>query len=245
MSLRERSRSKGFGLIEIMIALVLGLVLVLGITQIFASSRQTALVQDASATLQEDARYVLTRMTQELRMAGMFGCLSLASGSISNVPAAFDNPISWDGPNATLRIITSNATQAVAQSSNADWTLVTDCRTGGTVEVGAAAPAAGEMALPIRQIAYRLNAADNILEISRSGGGFEPLIGNVKSFDIQFGVAASPGDAFVSGNYVAPATVANPAVIRSVRIAMVLEDENQRTAEQEYTVVAALRNRLL
>lgn len=243
--MKLRKKSKGFGLIEIMIALVLGLVLVLGITQIFASSRQTALVQDASATLQEDARYVLTRMTQELRMAGMFGCLSLASGSITNVPAAFDNPISWDAPNSTLRIITSNATQAVAQSSNADWTLVTDCRTGGTVEVGAAAPAAGEVALPIRLIEYRLDAAENVLEVSQGGGAFQPLIGNVQSLDIQFGVAASPGDTFVSGNYVAPDSVANSAVIRSVRIALVLEDENQRTADQEYTVVAALRNRLL
>ncbi|GGD04973.1 prepilin-type N-terminal cleavage/methylation domain-containing protein [Halopseudomonas salina] len=244
--MKFKNSSKGFGLIEIMIALVLGLVLVLGITQIFASSRQTALVQDASATLQEDARYVLTRMTQELRMAGMFGCLSLASGSITNVPAAFDNPIAWDGPNATLRIITSNATQAVGQSSNADWTLVTDCRTGGSVEVGSATPPAGEIALPIRQIEYQLDAAENVLQVRYGGGaGFEPLIGNVKSLDIQFGVAANAGDTYVTGNYVAPGLVPNPAVIRSVRIALVLEDENQRTAEQEYTVVAALRNRLL
>lgn len=241
-----KAHNKGFGLIEIMIALVLGLVLVLGITQIFASSRQTALVQDASATLQEDARYVLTRMTQELRMAGMFGCLSLASGSVTNVPVAFDNPISWDAPNATLSIITSNATQAVGQTSNADWTLTTDCRTGGNVVAGAAAPAAGQIALPIRQIEYKLDAAEGVLQVRNSGAGaFEPLIGNVKSLDIQFGVAASAGDTYVSGNYVAPATVGNPALIRSVRIAMVLEDENQRTADQEYTVVAALRNRLL
>ena len=241
-----RAQNRGFGLIEIMIALVLGLVLVLGITQIFASSRQTSLVQDASATLQEDARYVLTRMTQDLRMAGMFGCLSLASGSINNVPADFDNPISWDAPSSTLRIITSNATQAVSQTSNADWTLVTDCRTGGDVEIGVAAPGAGEIALPIRQIEYQLDAAANVLLVRSGGAGaFEPLIGNVQSLDIQFGVAASPGDTYVSGNYVAPDSVANAAVIRSVRIAMVLEDDNQRTADQEYTVVAALRNRLL
>tara|TARA_R110000868_G_scaffold1064_14_gene8199 strand:+ start:47 stop:781 length:735 start_codon:yes stop_codon:yes gene_type:complete len=241
-----KNSNKGFGLIEIMIALVLGLVLVFGITQIFASSRQTALVQDASATLQEDARYVLTRITQELRMAGMFGCLSLASGSVTNVPAAFDNPISWDAPNTTLRVITSNATQAVAQTSNADWTLVTDCRTGGDVVVGAAAPGVGEIALPVRQIEYQLDAANNILQVRSGGAGaFEPLIGNVQSFVIQFGVAANATDTYVTGNYVAPASVGNPALIRSVRIAMVLEDANQRTADQEYTVVAALRNRLL
>ncbi|MBL4835283.1 MAG: PilW family protein [Pseudomonas sp.] len=233
-------------MIEIMIALVLGLVLVLGIIQIFASTRQTALVQDASAVLQEEARYVLTRMTQELRMAGMFGCLSLGSASVSGVPDEFDNPIDWTVASSVLRIITSNATRGTAQSSNADWTLVTDCRTSGNIVAGVAAPGNGQMAFPIRLIEYQLDADRNVLQVRNGGAGsFEPLIGNVKSFDVQFGVAANAGDPYVSGNYVAPGSVANPALIRSVRIALVLEDENQRSAAQEYTVVAALRNRLL
>ena len=80
---------------------------------------------------------------------------------------------------------------------------------------------------------------------SGAAGNFEPLIGDVKSFDIRFGVAANAGDPYVSGNYVAPGTVANPALIRSVRVVLVLEDAAQRSAAQEYTVVAALRNRLL
>lgn len=244
--MKNRSSNFGFGLIEIMIALALGLVLILGITQIFASSRQTALVQDASATLQEDARYVLTKITQELRMAGMFGCLSLGSGSVVGAPAEFSNPISWTSADSTLRIITSNATRGTAQSSNADWTLVTDCRTTGTVTPGAAAPAAGQIALPIRLIEYHLDSAEKVLQVRNGGAGaFEPLIGNVKSLDIQFGVAADPGDTWVAGNYIEPAAVANFSLIRSVRVVMVLEDPNQRTADQQYSVVAALRNRLL
>lgn len=244
--MKLRTNHRGFGLIEIMIALALGLVLVLGIIQIFASTRQTALVQDASAVLQENARYVLTRMTHELRMAGMFGCLSLNSASVSDVPIEFDSPINWAAGSSSLFIITSNATRGIAESTNADWTLVTDCRTTGTVVPGVAAPGNGEMAFPIRQTEYQLDADRKVLKVRSGGAGnFEPLIGNVKAFDVQFGVAASAGDPYVSGNYVAPSTVADPALIRSVRIALVLEDENQRSAAQEYTVVAALRNRLL
>lgn len=244
--MKLKTDNRGFGLIEIMIALVLGLVLVLGIFQIFASTRQTALVQDASALLQEEARYVLTRMSQELRMAGMFGCLALGSASVSGVPDEFDNPIEWTAGNSALRIITSNATRGTDETANADWTLVTDCRTTGTVTSGVASPGNGEVALPIRQIEYQLDADRRVLQVRNGGSGnFEPLIGNVKSFDIRFGVAANAGDPYVSGNYVAPGTVANPGLIRSVRIALVLEDDNQRSAAQEYTVVAALRNRLL
>ncbi len=68
-----KPNQSGFGLVEVMVAMVLGLLVVLGITQIFVSSKQTYETQDASARLQEDARYVLSRITQELRMAGMFG----------------------------------------------------------------------------------------------------------------------------------------------------------------------------
>ena len=69
-----RKRHSGFGLIELMIAMALGLLLVLGMTQVFLSARQTSLAQSASAQLQEDARYVLSKIAQEIRMAGMFGC---------------------------------------------------------------------------------------------------------------------------------------------------------------------------
>ena len=51
---------KGFGLVEVMIAVTLGIVVVLGITQIFVSAKQSYLTQDATSRLQEDARYVLS-----------------------------------------------------------------------------------------------------------------------------------------------------------------------------------------
>lgn len=239
------ANQRGFGLIEIMIALVLGIVLSLGIIQIFASSKQTSVTQNAAARLQEDARYALSRMTQELRMAGMFGCLSLSSASVAGVPASFNTPIEWSPGSTTLTIITSHATPGVEAPTAADWTMVTDCRTTATVHNGNTAPGAGEIALPIYQVEYRLNTTDNVLEVRRGGSGsFSPLIGNVQSLDVQFGLAASAELPFVSGNYVAGSAVPNPDLIRSVRVAMVLEDPDQRAAPQTYTVVAALRNRL-
>lgn len=239
------SRQKGFGLIEIMIALALGIILTLGIIQIFASSKQTSITQNASARLQEDARYALSRMTQELRMAGMFGCLSLSSASVTNAPTAFNTPIDWANGTSTLSIITSHATPGIDTPTAADWTMVTDCRTTATVHSGNAAPGAGEVALPIYQVDYRLDTAENVLEVRRGGSGsFAPLIGNVQSLDVQFGLAPSPEIPFVSGNYVAGSAVSNSNLIRSVRIAMVLADPDQLTTQQEYTVVAALRNRL-
>ena len=67
--------SKGFGLIELLIALALSLIVVLGVVQIFIAAKNTYLSQNAAASMQEDARFVLSKMIQEIRMVGMFGCL--------------------------------------------------------------------------------------------------------------------------------------------------------------------------
>ncbi|MBC9252241.1 hypothetical protein A9179_18380 [Pseudomonas alcaligenes] len=235
-------KQQGFGLIEVMVAMVLGLLVVLGITQIFVSSKQTYVAQDASARLQEDARYVLTRMTQELRMAGMFGCLSLSSGSVSNVPTAFDDPIVWD--DGTLSIITANAVTGSDSATDADWTLTTDCRSTGTVQAGNHAPVAGQMAFPIRQVEYQYDEDAQTLSVQNGGaGGFQTLISGVTAFNVSFGVAADSDSTYASGSYeLAPA---DPALIRSVRISMTLADPDGKAGNQTYSVVAALRNRLL
>ncbi|WP_423814730.1 PilW family protein [Pseudomonas fragi] len=44
----------GFGLIELMVALALGMLVVLGMTQMFSSCREAYLSQQSSAMLQED-----------------------------------------------------------------------------------------------------------------------------------------------------------------------------------------------
>ena len=67
----SNSRS-GFGLVELLVALALGVLVVLGMAQMFSSSREAYLSQRSSAMLQEDARYVLSKLAREIRMAGMF-----------------------------------------------------------------------------------------------------------------------------------------------------------------------------
>jgi type IV pilus assembly protein PilW len=236
----SKMKQKGFGLIEVMVSLVLGIVVVLGISQIFVSAKQTYLTQDASARLQEDARYALSRMVQELRMAGMFGCVSLSS--LANKPTEFDDPIDWTSGSSTLRIITANPTSGAATTTNADWTIITDCRSIATVANGVATPGSGEIALPIRQVEYKLDSGS--LQVSEGGGGFQPLISGVTNFAIEFGQATTATDTYVSGDYVDAAS-ADMARVRSVRILLEMTDGEGRVAPQTYTVVAALRNRLL
>ncbi|MDQ0738489.1 prepilin-type N-terminal cleavage/methylation domain-containing protein [Pseudomonas sp. W4I3] len=76
--------ARGFGLVELLLALAIGLVVVLGASQVLISSRLTQTSQQAAMVLQDDARFVLSKMTQDIRQAGMLGCL--ATASIDNAP---------------------------------------------------------------------------------------------------------------------------------------------------------------
>lgn len=74
-------RQRGFGLIEVMIALTLGLIATAAALTLFASSKSNYEIQDDLARLQENARFALQAIIKDVRMAGYFGCL----GNVANV----------------------------------------------------------------------------------------------------------------------------------------------------------------
>lgn len=76
MNLRHDQR--GISIVEIMVAIAIGLVLMLGIMQIFISSKQSYRINDALGRLQENARFALDTLTRDIRMAGYLGCNSEA-----------------------------------------------------------------------------------------------------------------------------------------------------------------------
>jgi len=73
----------GLGLIEVMIAMVIGLVLLAGIYRVYLTSARTSVTTESLAARQEAIRYISERIGQDVRMAGYRGCLSDA-GEIRN-----------------------------------------------------------------------------------------------------------------------------------------------------------------
>ena len=66
--------NRGFSLIELMIALALGLVVTAGIVQLFVGNNQTYTVLQGQSRLQEGARYAMDFIAESSRAAGYFGC---------------------------------------------------------------------------------------------------------------------------------------------------------------------------
>ncbi|MDP2030640.1 MAG: PilW family protein [Thiobacillus sp.] len=106
----------GFGLVELMIAMTLGLVLLGGIGYVFIGSRGAFRTTDNLSRIQENARYALDVMSRDIRMAGYVGCGNIASMTVNtnaNAPVppmtagnaliGYDNGTSWTNPTSITR----------------------------------------------------------------------------------------------------------------------------------------------
>ncbi|WP_448111618.1 PilW family protein [Pseudomonas lini] len=231
--------NRGFGLIELLIALALSLVVILGVAQIFIAAKNTYVSQSTAAGMQEDARFVLSKMIQEIRMVGMFGCLGTITdeSSAGSFNASQITPISWDNANQKLTLVTADIGSGGGAPT---WTVISDCRNTARAHNGAPTPTSGQLAFPIRRLVYSFSN-DQLLMGSGTTPIQQVLVNNVSEFNVSFGLASSGTDTAASSYSSNPS---DPARIRSVRLTLKLRDPNNRVHEQTFNVVAALRNRL-
>ena len=70
---------RGVSLVELMIAVVLGLLLLAGVAELFVSSKQGYRIQDSSSRMQENMRFALEALTRHVRQADFWGGLEAAA----------------------------------------------------------------------------------------------------------------------------------------------------------------------
>ncbi len=87
---------QGLTLVEILVAMGLGVLLIFGATQVFDSSREGTQVQNAMASMQDSGRIAMEFISRDLRAADFSGCLqdksrlqNLLSTSSSNYNAEY------------------------------------------------------------------------------------------------------------------------------------------------------------
>jgi len=71
------STTRGLSLIELLIALALGTVLLLGLVEIFSGVRVSFGSAESLSRVQENGRFAMEFMRRDIRMGGHFGCRSL------------------------------------------------------------------------------------------------------------------------------------------------------------------------
>jgi type IV pilus assembly protein PilW len=80
-----RNKQRGLTLVELMVAITVGLILTAGIIQIFINSKQTYRVEQSLSRLQESGRMALDFIANDIRMAGYWGCQHTTSDDSGDV----------------------------------------------------------------------------------------------------------------------------------------------------------------
>ena len=74
-TIRSR-RIAGLSLVELMIALLIGSILMLGLVQVFSASKAAYQVSEGLARVQENGRFALDYLQRDIRLIGHFGCVN-------------------------------------------------------------------------------------------------------------------------------------------------------------------------
>lgn len=174
-----RRGQDGFGLLEAMLALAIGLMLLTAFSQLFISAHQSWRLQGAAARLQMDARLALTGMAQDIRMAGTFGCLRLEPGDFKDPTArqVFSQPLQV--AHASLSLVVGDLP---GHAGEPDWTLLTDCLREAEVHSGRVQNAGNALAFPVSRHVYQLQGTSLIF---KRRGTSRTLVDDVREMRVE------------------------------------------------------------
>jgi type IV pilus assembly protein PilW len=229
-----RHRQLGLSLVELMVALVLGLILMFGIIQVFFASKQTYITNEAMARLQENGRFALEFMSRSARLAGY-----IEPVYTGNKPLSLVRPLSASAcegqPGIPTELCTSNGAGNASDSVSfiMQPTVVDGVRRdcAGNQITGATAaiinnsliinqfsiiPAAGGNPAALGCRAYNITTSTWV-----AGTGLQRLVDGVDSIQVLYGVNTS-ADARSANQYVSADRVglnlADWQNVRAVRI---------------------------
>ncbi len=83
MRTAKSPRVHGFSLIELLIAMTLGLILITGLVAVFAGNKRNSDLNTAMTDMQESARFGLELLSNEIRLSGHQGCLDVNQGRVA------------------------------------------------------------------------------------------------------------------------------------------------------------------
>ena len=143
--IRQHVRA-GFGLIELMISMVLGLLVLGAAIAVFQSNQRTFNANEGQNRIQEGARAAFEMMSRDIRAAGGTACSSLARPDVERTYEAEEtallvNPIAGDaneftvvsGDDAGYQIESATTTTVVLRPGPTGWKLSDAFKTGDKV----------------------------------------------------------------------------------------------------------------
>ncbi|MFN3715834.1 MAG: PilW family protein [Thiobacillus sp.] len=215
-TVRKARAQTGFSLVELMIAMVIGLLLIAVVGNVYLAGRQSFQDQNESARLQETGRFVLdviSRIVHEAGRADVAPDNTLLT--FAGIPGA---GMALDGVNGA-GAAPDTLTIRFASASPGEF----DCLGAG---IG------GTAAAPVVVTQTMTLAGTDLRCTSSIGATTQPLAANVEDFQVTFGIDTN-NDMSVD-RYVDP-TAANAPAARAVRVCVLVSTADGRApAAQQY-----------
>ncbi|MGY8565206.1 PilW family protein [Paracidovorax citrulli] len=92
----------GVSLVEMMIALVIGMIIMLGVIQVFAASQTASRLSEGASRVQENARFATEFLERDLRMAGHMGCVNDQAHVVKNLGDPVNHLVAGVGSGSPL-----------------------------------------------------------------------------------------------------------------------------------------------
>lgn len=237
----------GLSLVELMVAMALGLLLMTGVIQVFLSSRQTYAANEAMGRLQENGRFALEFIARSARMAGYTEPvfeegkpLALVRPSCAGLPGTIPTDLCTSAGTADE----SDTVAFVFQPPFTDG-VRRDCL-GNTITENdmllinhySIIPATATAPASLGCRAYKFN---NTTGSWTSGPAAQELISGIDNLQVLYGVSTS-GDSRSANQYVSAERVTNWNNVRAVRIAVLansIEPLTPAPAERNFVLLDA------
>lgn len=134
----SQTRARGLSLVELMIAMTLGLLLLAVVITIFISSGQNSKEDERLARMQENGRFAIEFLITDLGMAALWGSM-INTSTINTAGIAGKNPCAGSAgfnlePDAPIAVL-NNPASATAINSAYNCVTASDVRTVGTPDV--------------------------------------------------------------------------------------------------------------
>jgi type IV pilus assembly protein PilW len=210
----------GLSLVEVMVALFIGLFLLLGLYEIFISSKQSYRLAEAQSRLQENARYALEQLSHDIRLAGYFGC----SGVIEDkTPLVLGNsPFLAPNPDSD---VAKNTTKTEGSAAISAWFVTGSNRDGSNATTIAAMPSPGST------IALTASLTDVVKETDAITVLFAESCGGITTGTID---SVSPAGKISAANTCGSITAkGTPLVISSCERAHVFRSSTDNTQNKD------------
>ncbi len=155
---------QGFTLVELMIGLVLGLVLTSGVISLFIQSRESFMIDENVARMQDQARYAMDQLTRDIRMVSFVTEPLVPGGVILDPSLEVDNGCGPAGVDDWVFRMTDTGTGEVNTITGVDNA------TGAAAAAAYACISAGELRPGSDVVAVKRVAGDVVAPADLVGG---------------------------------------------------------------------------